>query len=77
MLEPSYVIKRYLDGSRLRQLCVYLEALHDTDRYTLHHTNILINCYAQLEERKKMLKFLEKIAVDGKTDMSSVFERCS
>ncbi|KAL6739082.1 hypothetical protein Aduo_012569 [Ancylostoma duodenale] len=74
MLEPSYVIKRYLDGSRLRQLCVYLEALHDTDRYTLHHTNILINCYAQLEERKKMLKFLEKIAVDGKTDMSSVFE---
>ncbi|EYB98469.1 hypothetical protein Y032_0131g1645 [Ancylostoma ceylanicum] len=74
MLEPSYVIKRYLDGSRLRQLCVYLEALHDTDRYTLHHTNILLNCYAQLEERKKMLKFLEKIANDGKTDMSSIFE---
>ncbi|KAK6747355.1 hypothetical protein RB195_000512 [Necator americanus] len=74
MLEPSYVIKRYLDGSRLRQLCVYLEALHDTDCYTLYHTNILLNCYAQLEERKKMKKFLEKIAVDGKTDMNSVFE---
>ncbi|VDM73758.1 unnamed protein product [Strongylus vulgaris] len=74
MLEPSYVIKRYLDGSRLRQLCVYLEALHDTDRYTLYHTNILLNCYAQLEERKKIKNFLEKIAMDGRTDMSSIFE---
>ncbi|VDM83026.1 unnamed protein product [Strongylus vulgaris] len=74
MLEPSYVIKRYLDGSRLRQLCVYLEALHDTDRYTLYHTNILLNCYAQLEERKKIQNFLEKVALDGRTDMSSIFE---
>ncbi|KAK6015183.1 hypothetical protein OSTOST_19395, partial [Ostertagia ostertagi] len=74
MLEPSYVIKRYLEGSRLRQLCVYMEALHETNRYNLHHTSILLHCYAQLEEREKMMKFLEKISKDGRTDMATVFD---
>uniref|UniRef100_A0A7I4YPJ2 Vacuolar protein sorting-associated protein 11 homolog n=1 Tax=Haemonchus contortus TaxID=6289 RepID=A0A7I4YPJ2_HAECO len=74
MLEPSYVIKRYLEGSRLRQLCVYMEALHETNRYNLHHTSILLHCYAQLEEREKMMKFLEKISKDRKTDMAAVFD---
>ncbi|VDM58270.1 unnamed protein product [Angiostrongylus costaricensis] len=75
MLEPSYVIKRYLDGSRLRQLCVYLESLHETTHYNLHHTTILLNCYAQLEERKKMMKFLESLSTDGKTNMANLFDR--
>ena len=27
-LEPSYVIRKYLDAQRIPQLCTYLEALH-------------------------------------------------
>ncbi|VDP11071.1 unnamed protein product [Heligmosomoides polygyrus] len=74
MLEPSYVIKRYLEGSRLRQLCIYMEALHETQHYNLHHISILLHCYAQLEERDKMMKFLEKISNDHKTDMVAVLD---
>ncbi|KJH41188.1 hypothetical protein DICVIV_12836 [Dictyocaulus viviparus] len=79
MMEPSYVIKRvmlneYLDISRLRQLCVYLESLHETTHYNLNHTNILVNCYAQLDERDKMMKFLENLSVDARTNMTSVID---
>lgn len=51
-----------------------MEALHETQHYNLHHISTLLHCYAQLEERDKMMKFLEKISNDHKTDMVAVLD---
>uniref|UniRef100_A0A1I7XRQ7 RING-type domain-containing protein n=1 Tax=Heterorhabditis bacteriophora TaxID=37862 RepID=A0A1I7XRQ7_HETBA len=68
------IVFQYLDGTRLVQLCIYLEALHDSGKHNSYHTNILLNCYARLDERKKMIKFVEKISASGKADMHIAFQ---
>ncbi|CAB3404657.1 unnamed protein product [Caenorhabditis bovis] len=75
MLEPSYVIKKYLDGSKLVQLCIYLEYLHDAGKENSHHTNILLNAYAKRGEKKKIMNFLNRL-IDGtrRADILDVFK---
>jgi vacuolar protein sorting-associated protein 11 len=52
-LEPSYVIRKYLDAQRIHNLTNYLEALHENKLATSDHTTLLLNCYAKLKEEKK------------------------
>ncbi|CAJ0931309.1 unnamed protein product, partial [Mesorhabditis belari] len=59
-LEPSYVIKRFLDASKIQQLCAYLETLHAKRLNNSHHTTILINCYAKMADKSKIRKFVEQ-----------------
>jgi tetratricopeptide (TPR) repeat protein len=52
-LEPSYVIKRFLDPQHAHVLINYLEALEDSDVVTRESTqklltNLLFNCYTKL-----------------------------
>nr|AZA15237.1 vacuolar protein sorting-associated protein 11 homolog [Anisakis pegreffii] len=64
-LEPSYVIKKFLDGSRIKELCSYLEMLHKKGQATAQHTTILINCYAKLGARHKIDLFIkQKLSCD-------------
>lgn len=75
MLEPSYVMKRYLDSSKIKELCIYLECLHDAKRDNEHQTKILMNAYAKQGEKKKLMEFVNKIT-DGTrvSRMRDVFE---
>ncbi|VDN00992.1 unnamed protein product [Thelazia callipaeda] len=59
-LEPSYVIKKFLDGSRIKELCIYLEVLHSKGNANSHHTTILLNCYTRLADRKKISDFIDR-----------------
>uniref|UniRef100_A0A915Q647 Vacuolar protein sorting-associated protein 11 homolog n=1 Tax=Setaria digitata TaxID=48799 RepID=A0A915Q647_9BILA len=59
-LEPSYVIKKFLDGSHIKELCIYLEALHAKNKANSHHTTILLNCYTRLAARDKIRDFIDR-----------------
>ena len=57
-LEPSYVIRRYLDGQRIQQLALYLEALHDQEQAIPDHTTLLLNCYTKMKDVEKLNSFV-------------------
>ncbi|PAV91149.1 hypothetical protein WR25_10964 [Diploscapter pachys] len=74
LLEPSYVIRKFVDGSRLRQLCIYLEALHANNKHTQQHTNILLCTYIRLGEKDKMMKFVREQAASKNVDVPAMLE---
>lgn len=57
-IEPSYVIKKFLDAQRMPQLATYLEALHMRGLANSEHTTLLINCYTKLKEKEKLHQFI-------------------
>ncbi|EFC37451.1 hypothetical protein NAEGRDRAFT_81916 [Naegleria gruberi] len=71
-LEPSYVIRKFLDANRIRNLTEYLETLHEKRLATSDHTTLLLNCYTKLkdERKEKLDKFIsmqDKLMYDVET----------
>ena len=58
-LEPSYVIRRFLDAQRVTNLTQYLQALHEQGHATANHTTLLLNCYTKLHDVKKLEDFIK------------------
>lgn len=58
-LEPSYVIRKFLDAQRIHNLTRYLEALHEKDQATPDHTTLLLNCYTKLKAVEKLDEFVK------------------
>ena len=48
-LDPSYVIRRFLDAQRIGLLTSYLEGLHDAGQASSDHTTLLLNCHTKLK----------------------------
>ncbi len=61
-LEPSYIIREFLDAQRITNLTTYLEALHEKNLATSDHTTLLLNCYTKLKDAKKdkLDKFIQQ-----------------
>eukprot|EP00878_Enallax_costatus_P016671 GHUV01017491.1.p1 GENE.GHUV01017491.1~~GHUV01017491.1.p1 ORF type:complete len:607 (+),score=167.44 GHUV01017491.1:135-1823(+) len=59
-LEPSYVIRRFLDAQRIHSLTRYLEELHDCGLGGADHTTLLLNCYTKLKDLKKLDRFIHR-----------------
>ena len=57
-LEPSYVIRKFLDSQRIHNLTSYLKALHDKELADKHHTTLLLNCYTKLKDRNMLDEFI-------------------
>lgn len=57
-LEPSYVIRRYLDTQRIQQLTLYLEELHEQGIAIADHTTLLLNCYTKMKDVEKLNSFI-------------------
>ncbi|XP_065653424.1 vacuolar protein sorting-associated protein 11 homolog [Hydra vulgaris] len=57
-LEPSYVIKNFLDAQRIHNLTDYLQALHEKGLANTDHTTLLINCYTKLKAVDKLDGFI-------------------
>lgn len=57
-LEPSYVIRKFLDLQRIHNLTAYLQELHKRQLATEDHTTLLINCYVKLKDEQKLNEFL-------------------
>ena len=64
-VEPSYVIRQFLDAQRIHNLTSYLEALHHKHHANSDHTTLLLNCYTKLKEDSKLRSFIR--ADDGGT----------
>ncbi|XP_063842053.1 vacuolar protein sorting-associated protein 11 homolog isoform X3 [Scylla paramamosain] len=57
-LEPSYVIRKYLDTQHIHNLTTYLQALHRTGSATADHTSLLLNCYTRLRDTQQLNEFI-------------------
>lgn len=65
-LDPSYVIQKFLDGSKLDYLILYLEALHSENNFSFRctkemkdYTALLLNCYIKQKQISKLKTFVE------------------
>ncbi len=59
-LEPSYVIRKFLEAHRIHYLTEYLQALHTAGLATGDHTTLLLNCYTKLRDRSRLDDFVLK-----------------
>ena len=57
-VEPSYVIRKFLDAPRIHELTRYLELLHALGHATEGHTTLLLNCYTKLRDTAKLQAFI-------------------
>eukprot|EP01017_Pseudomicrothorax_dubius_P039869 TRINITY_DN6172_c0_g1_i1.p1 TRINITY_DN6172_c0_g1~~TRINITY_DN6172_c0_g1_i1.p1 ORF type:complete len:866 (-),score=298.83 TRINITY_DN6172_c0_g1_i1:134-2731(-) len=64
-IEPSYVIRKFLDVSQMEFLIEYLEHIHDSKIAEKPHTALLLNCYVKQKAITKLEKFLDKSSVDS------------
>ncbi|KAJ9113918.1 hypothetical protein QFC19_000113 [Naganishia cerealis] len=62
-LQPSYVIRKFLDAQRIQNLITYLQELHVRGLATPDHTTLLLNCYTKTSDAARLDAFL-------KTEMS-------
>lgn len=65
-LDPNYVIQKFLDGSKLDYLILYLEALHKENNFNFRckeemkdYTALLLNCYIKQKQIMKLKEFVE------------------
>ncbi|XP_061596224.1 vacuolar protein sorting-associated protein 11 homolog [Cololabis saira] len=58
-LEPSYVIRKFLDAQRIHNLTAYLQALHRQSLANADHTTLLLNCYTKLKDSSKLDEFIK------------------
>mmetsp|Transcript_3507 Transcript_3507/g.9503 ORF Transcript_3507/g.9503 Transcript_3507/m.9503 type:complete len:1008 (+) Transcript_3507:108-3131(+) len=58
-LEPSYVIRKFLDAQRIHNLTSYLQKLHEENLANSDHTTLLLNCYTKLKDVKKLNEFVQ------------------
>ncbi|KCV71642.1 hypothetical protein H696_01059 [Fonticula alba] len=49
-LEPSYIIRKFLDAQQTNHLAQYLQALHEQGIATSNHTALLLHCYTKLDD---------------------------
>ena len=59
-LEPSYVIRRFLEPQRIKNLTTYLQALHKAGLASADHTTLLLNCYTKLKDVQHLDEFINQ-----------------
>ena len=74
VLEPSYVIKRFLDAQRTGNLTNYLLKLHEASLANSNHTTLLLNCFTKMSNREELDAFLEK--PDLEFDVETAIKVC-
>jgi vacuolar protein sorting-associated protein 11 len=67
-LEPSYIIRKFLDSQRIVNLTDYLQELHKQKLANEDHTTLLLNCYTKLKEDDRLNAFLMQENIDFDVD---------
>ena len=83
-LDPSYVIQKFLDGSKLNYLIDYLEALQNNEEFKSKcnserlkdFTALLLNCYIKQKQIKKLKDFVEKKNIKDEVTIKTAIEVC-
>ncbi|CAG8703669.1 27714_t:CDS:10 [Gigaspora margarita] len=58
-LEPSYIIRKFLDAQRIHNLVNYLQELHSHGLANADHTTLLLNCYTKLKDVARLDQFIK------------------
>ena len=83
-LDPSYVIQKFLDGSKLNYLIDYLEALQNNEEFKSKciperlkdFTALLLNCYIKQKQIKKLKEFVESKNINDDVTIKTAIEVC-
>lgn len=57
-LEPSYIIRKFLDSQHIEKLTSYLQAVHKQGQATEDHTTLLLNCFTKLNKPENLKEFI-------------------
>ena len=57
-LQPSYVVRRFLDPHRVVNLVHYLEKLQEKGLASNDHAVLLLTCYTKMENSQKILSYI-------------------
>ncbi|KAI8055580.1 uncharacterized protein B0P05DRAFT_479330 [Gilbertella persicaria] len=74
-LEPSYVIRKFLDAQRIYNLTNYLQELHSKGLANADHTTLLLNCYTKLKDVSRLDQFI-KTDTDLNFDLETAITVC-
>ncbi|KAJ1911698.1 Vacuolar protein sorting-associated protein 11 [Mycoemilia scoparia] len=74
-IEPSYVIRKFLDVQKLDKLTRYVHELHVKNVASSDHTTLLVNCYTKLKDEGELDKFLTSQA-DYQFDVGAAIQVC-
>ncbi|XP_045478377.1 vacuolar protein sorting-associated protein 11 homolog [Harmonia axyridis] len=69
-LEPSYVIRKFLDSQHIEKLTMYLQALHKERQATEDHTTLLLNCYTKMSNTLGQNEGLKQFILSKDSDLS-------
>lgn len=58
-VQPSYVIRKYLDAQRIHGLVTYLQELHSLGLANADHTTLLLNTYTKLKDVSRLDTFIK------------------
>ena len=83
-LDPSYVIQKFLDGSKLNYLIDYLEVLQNNNEFKDNciperlkdFTALLLNCYIKQKQIKKLKEFVENKNIHDEVTIKTAIEVC-
>eukprot|EP00918_Siedleckia_nematoides_P018931 GHVU01040411.1.p1 GENE.GHVU01040411.1~~GHVU01040411.1.p1 ORF type:complete len:904 (-),score=100.20 GHVU01040411.1:521-3232(-) len=75
-LEASYVIRKFLDSSRIHNLTAYLQALHRASLATEDHTTLLLNCYTKLKDVPRLDDFIMNKDREVDFDVETAIKVC-
>ena len=82
--DPSYVIQRFLEGSKLDFLIKYLEKLLDNETFKKNcdseqlkdYTALLLNCYIKQKQTQKLKKFVDDKKLNDPISIKTAIEVC-
>ncbi|KAJ7583306.1 hypothetical protein C8J56DRAFT_830557 [Mycena floridula] len=57
-VQPSYVIRKFLDAQRIHSLVTYLQELHALGLANADHTTLLLNMYTKLKDVSRLDSFI-------------------
>lgn len=58
-VQPSYVIRKFLDAQRIHNLVTYLQELHSLGVANSDHTTLLLNTYTKLKDATRLDSFIK------------------
>ncbi|KAI8982945.1 hypothetical protein BD414DRAFT_491677 [Trametes punicea] len=71
-VQPSYVIRKFLDAQRIHNLVTYLQELHSLGLANSDHTTLLLNTYTKLKDVTRLDSFIKReslrTSADGNKD---------
>lgn len=75
-LEPSYVIRRFLDSRHTQYLTDYLQSVHKEGKASTDHTTLLLNCFTRLDRIAELKVFLENNNKQNNFDIDVAIRVC-